>query len=322
MASPPLWQIWPEELGGMTRWVSDSIDRVSLLKGEARLNSLKNYAQALLKRVGVYQRFKSSYLYDFYWSIFYWSIADRRLIDDRGTEVEFYRKTLKGFQTGDVIFDVGANQGQKTYIFLRLGAKVVAAEPDERSQSILKQNFLRYRFIKKPVVIVGKALGDQNGAATMWVDEPGSAQNTLNPKWVETLRTNSSRFGKSLEFGEKRKVETITLDELIRDHGQPFYVKIDVEEYEPAVLRGLRTPVPYVSFEVNLPEFRPEALECIELLEDLAAQGDFNYAPDCQRGLAFERWLPKEEFVDVLNDCREPCIEVFWRAPVSCAGGN
>jgi FkbM family methyltransferase len=282
------------------------------VKKEAMQGSFKRCIQTLLRRVGLYQRIKSSCLYDFYWSI-----ADRRLIDDRSIEVEFYRNTLKGFRPGHVIFDVGANEGQKTDIFLRLGAKVVAVEPDERNQSILKQNFLSYRFIKKPVVIVGKALSDQNGTETMWIDEPGSAKNTLNPKWVETLRTDSSRFGKSLEFGQKRKVETITLEELIGSHGPPFYVKIDVEGYEAVVLRGLRSSVRYLSFEVNLPEFRPEALECIELLENVAAQGDFNYAPDCRRGLALERWLSKKEFVEALNNCQEPCIEVFWKAPLS-----
>jgi FkbM family methyltransferase len=279
--------------------------------------SFKRWAQTFLRRIGLYQRIKSSCLYDFYWSI-----ADRQLIDDRSTEVEFYCKTLKGFRPGHVIFDVGANQGQKTDIFLRLGAKVVAVEPDERNQSILKQNFLAFRLIKRPVTIVGKAVSDRNGAETMWIDEPGSAKNTLNPKWVETLRADSSRFGKSLEFGEKKEVETITLEELIRSQGRPFYVKIDVEGYEAVALRGLRSPVRYLSFEVNLPEFKPEALECIELLENVAPHGDFNYAPDCRRGLALERWLSKKEFVDVLNNCQEPCIEVFWKAPVSRALSN
>ena len=287
------------------------------VKKEATPGSFKQCVQTLLRRVGLYQRVKSSCLYDFYWSI-----ADRRLVDHRSIEVEFYRNTLKGFRPGHVIFDVGVNDGQKTDIFLRLGAKVVAVEPDEQNQSILKQNFLTYRLIKRPVTIVGKAVSDRSGVETMWVDEPGSAKNTLNPKWVQTLRTDSNRFGKSLEFGQKREVETITLEELIGSYGLPFYVKIDVEGYEATVLRGLNKPVPYVSFEVNLPDFKPEALECIELLENVAAQGDFNYAPDCQRGLALERWLSKTEFVDVLNNCREPCIEVFWKAPVSRALRN
>jgi len=281
------------------------------------MDSLKKCGQAFLKRVGLYQRFKSSYVYDLYWMF-----ANQRLLDDRAKEVEFYKKTLLGFRKGNIIFDIGANVGCKTDVFLRLGAKVVAVEPDEHNQRILEQNFLTYRLIKRPVTIVGKAVSDRNGSETMWVDEPGSPANTLNPKWVETLRTDPSRFGKNLSFGEKKEVETITLEELICSHGLPFYVKIDVEGHEAAVLRGLRTPVPYVSFEANLPEFKPEALECIELLENVAARGDFNFAPDCQRGLAFERWLRKNKFVDVFNDCREPYIEVFWRAPVSRALSN
>jgi FkbM family methyltransferase len=297
---------------------SEAITAATLsVKKKAMQGSFKQCVQTLLRRVGLYQRIKSSCLYNIYWSI-----ADRRLIDDRSTEVEFYRKTLKDFRPGHVIFDVGANEGQKTDIFLRLGAKVVAVEPDERNQIILKQNFLAFRLIKRPVTIVGKAVSDRNGAETMWVDEPGSAKNTLNSKWVETLRTDSSRFGKNLKFEEEKEVKTVTLEELICDYGRPFFVKIDVEGYEAAVLRGLRRPVPYVSFEVNLPEFRPEALECIELLENVAAQGDFNYAPSCQRGLTFERWLPQKQFVDVLNNCQEPCIEVFWRAPISRARGG
>src|SRR5438876_10172326 len=100
-------------------------------KKTAMRASFKQWAQTFLKRIGLYQRMKSSCLY-----VIYLSIADRRLIDGRSIEVEFYRNTLKGFRPGHLIFDVGANEGQKTDIFLRLGAKVVAVEPDERNQSI------------------------------------------------------------------------------------------------------------------------------------------------------------------------------------------
>jgi len=271
-------------------------------------SSLKKSTQALLQRLGIYQRVKSSCLYDLYWRF-----ADPRLIEDRTKEVDFYRRTLEGLQPGDVIFDVGANFGQKTDVFLRLGARVVSVDPDDSNQEILRQRFLRYRVFRKPVVIVGAALSDKNGTETMWLDEPGSAKNTLNSKWVETLRTDSTRFGKALEFAEKREVKTLTLAELIEKHGRPFFVKIDVEGHEPAVLRGLDRVVPFLSFEVNLPEFAPEALECVELLEGVGKGGDFNYAADCRHGLALKTWQKAQPFCEVLKSCTEPSIEVFWR---------
>jgi len=107
--------------------------------------------------MGLYQRLRASPLYDFYWRI-----ADRRIIDSRDSEVEFYRRLLKGFRKGDLVFDVGANHGRKTDVFLRLGARVIAIEPDEVNQQILEQKFHLYRFVRKPVTIVGKAVSDKN----------------------------------------------------------------------------------------------------------------------------------------------------------------
>lgn len=135
--------------------------------------ALKPYLQTLLRRVGLYERVKASRAYDFYWRL-----ADKRIIDDRCREIEFYRKLLEGFQEGDLIFDVGANEGSKTDIFLKLGARVVAVEPDETNQEVLKHKFLRHRLVRKPVVIVGKAVSDRNTVQTLWIDAPGSAKNT------------------------------------------------------------------------------------------------------------------------------------------------
>lgn len=252
----------------------------------------------------------------------YWRLADRRIIDQRCRELEFYRDLLGGFREGDLIFDVGANHGQKTDIFLRLGARVVAVEPDVLNQEVLRQKFLSYRFTKKPVTIVGKAVSDKAAVQTMWIDAPGSAKNTLSEKWVEVLRTDPSRFGTSLDFAARKEIETITFDDLFTTHGVPFFIKIDVEGYEPNVLRGLRRPVPYLSFEVNLPEFMPEGLKCIELLRGVSANGEFNYAADCQRGLVLQQWIRGREFVDVFGSCSEPSVEVFWRTPVSGGSGD
>src|SRR6185369_5684808 len=252
---------------------------------------------------------KSSRLYDFYWSI-----ADPTIVGDRDQEVEFFRQLLAGFRPGDVIFDVGANHGGKTDIFLRLGAKVVAVEPDETNQQILHQRFLEHRRVQKPVVIVPKAMSDKSAVETMWIDAPGSAKNTLSRKWVDTLRQDETRFGERLNFAKEKQVHTTTLDELANEYGRPFYVKIDVEGAEPSVLRGMARAVPYLSFEVNLPEFRPEGVECVDLLRRVDADGRFNYVTECRDGLVLKEWISAEECSKLISACEEKSVEIFWKA--------
>jgi len=279
------------------------------------MRTLKQSLQTISRRVGVYHRLQASCIYDLYWRI-----ADRRLIEARSRQVDFYRNLLDGFHRSDLIFDIGANHGTKVDVFLRLGARVIAVEPDELCQEILREKFQRYRLAPKPVVIVGKALSDSAAKTEMWIDGPGSALNTLSQKWAETLKADKGRFEdthSALDFSRHKTVETTTLEQLIVEHGQPFFVKIDVEGYEVCVLRGLKRAVPFLSFEVNLPEFRPEGIECIKRLEGLATEGKFNYAPDCNRGLALGEWLDAQKFLPVLERCTEKSIEVFWktRAP-------
>jgi FkbM family methyltransferase len=271
---------------------------------------------AALKESSIYARLKNSWVQDFYWMM-----ADKQLIDRRSRQVSFYRNLLTGFRSGDLIFDIGANVGEKTDIFLRIGARVLAVEPDDRAQQVLQAKFLKYRLSSKPVKIVGKAVSDAVAVRTMWIDGPGSALNTLSEKWVDALRGNlesKARFDPTLdalEFRNRKQVETTTIEQLIAEHGSPFFVKIDVEGHELSTLRGLRRPVPYLSFEVNLPEFRSEGLQCLEVLRELAPDGECNFTSDCARGLALEKWVDPRELEDVINRCEEACVEVFWRNP-------
>ncbi len=274
--------------------------------------SLKRYVQSVLKRTGLYQRLKASRVYDLYWSV-----ADPAIVARVQREFRFYRDLLDGFNPGSLVFDVGANHGTKSDIFLKLGARVVAVEPDQTNQEVLRQKFLTYRLSRKPVVIVGKALSDKEAVETMWIDEPGSAKNTLSKKWVETLKQDDERFQQHHEFGQQTTVETTTLDKLIGAHGLPFFIKIDVEGHEPSVLRGLHSVVPYLSFEVNLPEFASEGRDCVEILSRLSPDGRFNYVSgEYEHGLALQEWLAIHEFVRVLSACTEKSIEVFWKTPL------
>jgi FkbM family methyltransferase len=270
---------------------------------------IKQLLKNRLRHTCMYNRLKESFLYDVYWQI-----ANPQIIEARSKEVAFYNALLQGLGRGDLIFDIGANHGSKTDIFLRLGARVVAVEPDEYCQNVLEYKFLKLRLANKPVTIVREAISDKRGTVEMWVENPGSAMNTLSQKWVNTLRNDGKRFQQIWNFQSQRKVQTTTLEDLIIRFGIPFFIKIDVEGYEPNVLMGLRHAVAYLSFEVNLPEFRPESLKCVELLERIQTGGHFNYATSCENGLELREWVGIEEIRNLLEACNHKSIEVFWNS--------
>lgn len=275
------------------------------------MKSPKSHIQRILQRAGLYHRLRASNIHELYWRISgkHWILARER-------ELDFYRRFLTDLRPGDLIFDIGANEGFKTDLFLRLGGRVVAVDPDETNQSILRERFVKFRLAPKPVIIVGKAVSDNSKTEVMWIDGPGSAVNTLSRKWATALNLNKARHthGHSgLEFVGHKNVETTTVEDLMSAHGVPIFIKIDVEGYELNVIRGLQRPVPYLSFEVNLPEFRPEGLQCVEILGRLAAAGKFNYAVDCEQGLVLDHWVSVGEFLHVLRECTESAIEVFWK---------
>jgi FkbM family methyltransferase len=244
-------------------------------------------------------------------------IVKRDVFLSRKREEEFYRSLLVGLKQGDMVFDVGANEGAKTDIFLRLGAKVVAIEPDGACLSMLRDRFLRYRWRPSRVSLVGKAVSDKSGMDEMWIDGPGSAVNTMSRKWADHLKGNKDSFRHGhfgLEFSQSKSVETTTIGDLVKLYGSPFFIKIDVEGHELGVLRGMPKPVPFLSFEVNLASFRQEGVECARVLSQLEPNGRFNYTQDCCAGLALRDWLAPEEFCSVLDSCTEETIEVFWRS--------
>jgi FkbM family methyltransferase len=282
------------------------------------MRSPKLKIQKMLRRAGLYHRLRISRVHELYSRITHkhWILA-------RAKQLDFYRRLLTELRPGDLIFDIGANEGFKTDLFLRLGARVIAVDPDDTNQAILREKFVKLRLIRRPLVMVGKAVSDKTTPETMWIDGPGSAVNTLSQKWATTLKGNKARHTCGhcgLDFARQKTVETTTLEQLMSTYGVPIFIKIDVEGYELNVIRSLQRPVPYLSFEVNLPEFRPEGLECVEILSRLASAGKFNYAVDCEQGLALERWQSANEFMDLLGQCTESSIEVFWKGSAAEAG--
>ncbi|MEZ5788093.1 MAG: FkbM family methyltransferase [Xanthobacteraceae bacterium] len=144
---------------------------------------------------------------------------------------------------GDLVFDIGAHVGDRIGAFRRLGARVVAAEPQPALLTVLK--FLYSR--DHAVVIEPVALGRDEGFAELIVNRSNPTVSTVSQDFIAAARGAPNWDGQN--WDTRARVPMMTLDGLIARHGVPAFVKIDVEGFEAEVLMGLTQSVPALSFE-------------------------------------------------------------------------
>ena len=171
-----------------------------------------------------------------------WSAADER-------RSIFYEQFVK---QGDLVFDIGANVGNRSKTFLKLGARVIAFEPQSFCADILESAFSDRNF-----KCVRKAVGENAGSIELHVNAM-SVLSTVSKRWISETE-QSGRFAES-KWEKTEEVELTTLDECIKEFGVPSFVKIDVEGYEYEVIAGLNRPVPMISLEFaseSLSDARP-----------------------------------------------------------------
>jgi FkbM family methyltransferase len=229
---------------------------------------IKERFKNFLQKKGLYYPLRYSRLFTVFQLLF-----KPGAIKQQKTEVAFYKSFLPACK---LIFDIGANDGHKTAAFLRLSDKVICCEPDKKNITILR---VRFRNQKKRVSIEDKALSDKEGSAKMHIHHPGSAFNTLSDKWVELLhQEGEQRWNESIKFTTNETVPTTTLDQLIKKYGKPDFIKIDVEGFEEHVLRGLSQPVPFISFETLVPDYRQELQNCLHIIDSLDKNAQYNFA--------------------------------------------
>jgi FkbM family methyltransferase len=144
---------------------------------------------------------------------------------------------------GDLAFDVGAHVGDRALSFRRLGARVVAVEPQP---PLLRALRLVFRG-DAGVTLLPVLLGDAPGRATLRLNTANPTVATVSEAFIAAADGAPGWEGQSWDAELDREVTT--LDALAAEHGQPAFVKIDVEGHEAAVLAGLSRPVRALSFE-------------------------------------------------------------------------
>ncbi len=188
---------------------------------------------------------------------------------------------------GGLCFDIGAHLGNRVRCWRRLGARVVAVEPQPDMLRVLAALFSR----DPGVTLVALAVGREVGTARLWVSERHPTVSSLSADWI--ARVSADPAFRAVHWDLGPEVRVITLDRLIADHGLPAFIKLDIEGLEADALAGLSHPVAALSFEY-LPPVRAVALDCIEILERLGAYR-YNYSVGESHRLSAEHWLDGTE---------------------------
>jgi FkbM family methyltransferase len=158
---------------------------------------------------------------------------------------------------GDLVFDIGAHVGDRVGAFRRLGARVVAVEPQPPLVKTLRLFYGR----DQHVTIEAAAVGRQPSEIELSLNIDNPTVSTASADFITAAAGAPGWQGQS--WGKRVRVPLTTIDALIARHGVPAFIKIDVEGFEAEALAGLTQPVAALSFEFTTIQ-RDVARACIE----------------------------------------------------------
>jgi FkbM family methyltransferase len=211
---------------------------------------------------------------------------------DRTRAAAMDRLYSRFVQRGDLVFDVGAHVGDRVASFRRLGARVVAVEPQPAFVKVLRLLYGR----KPDVIIEATTVGRTSGTTELMINPDNPTVSTASREFVSAAR--DAPGWRSQSWTKTIRVPVTTLDVLIARHGVPTFIKIDVEGFEAEALAGFTRPVNALSFEFTMIQ-RDVARACIERCMALgytkftAALGESQILDhgDWLSGDEIERWL-------------------------------
>jgi FkbM family methyltransferase len=199
-----------------------------------------------------------------------WSQQDARM-------AAFYSSFLR---SGDLVFDIGANVGNRTKVFVHLGCNIIAVEPQTFCVAVLKRAFGHC------ITIVNCAISDASGSAEFYLGE-AHVLSSMSKDWIRRT-TESGRFA-GHQWGKTITVQTTTLDAICKKYGHPAFIKIDVEGHEESVVRGLSIPIRLLSLEFTAEHIEP-TLSCLVHLDQIGAYC-YNYSMGESMELELTRWV-------------------------------
>jgi FkbM family methyltransferase len=197
-------------------------------------------------------------------------------------------------EPGNLVFDVGAHVGDRVASFRRLGARVVAVEPQPALVRTLRLLYGWNRTVTIEPVAVGRTIGTLDLRVN--VDNP--TVSTASDAFVRAASDAPGWEGQA--WNGSVRVPVTTLDALIARHGLPAFIKLDVEGFEAEALFGLSRPPPALSFEFTTIQ-RDVAMSAIARCDNLGYRR-FNAMLGESQALAHSEWLDRLEIAKWIRE--------------------
>lgn len=203
---------------------------------------------------------------------------------------KFYAQFVK---PGNLVFDIGANDGDYTEVFTKLGAQVVAIEPQPVCFEALRQKFKQ----NKKVKLVQQGIGQKKGRLDFYISSFNNPNSTFSTDFQTKSRYSYRKWDKVI------KVDVITLDQLVQTYGTPDFCKIDVEGYEWEILSVLKTRIPVISFEF-ITEMHQKAIDIIKHLDSLG-KATYNVCIGMNYTYEFDSWISGKKLISFLKENKD-----------------
>ncbi|HEX9616744.1 MAG TPA: FkbM family methyltransferase [Anaerolineales bacterium] len=218
--------------------------------------------------------------------------------------VAFYRQFIR---PGDLCFDLGAHVGNRLWAWRRLGARIVALEPQPACMRLLRCLYGN----QTAITLLEQAVGAVPGKQTLHLSRWTPTVSSLSRGWIAAVRQDKSFAG--VRWDEELSISVTTLDALIAQFGEPVFCKIDVEGYELETFRGLSRPLRALSFEY-LPVTSYIALNCLARLAELG-EYEYNWSERESHRLLSPAWLSPYGMADLLVKMapEQPPGDIFAR---------
>ena len=153
----------------------------------------------------------------------------------------------------NLIFDIGYNHGEFTEKCFELypGSKVVAVEANASLVYAAKRDPRLHLVTAVASTIDGEYVN-------FFIEPSQDGISTASRRFMENSRfTQGSKHlpPKSANWMSLGKIITVSLDSLVKSHGVPDLIKVDVEGYEYEVLSGLTQKCGKICFEWHEEEY-------------------------------------------------------------------